>query len=207
MHAGEPLLTPLDADLLTRVLAILTASEPIHGGSVRPGHAPPVLLETGIKVIDLLCPFSAGGTVGIFGPNGTGRMVISAEILRNTAHQRSGVTLMAFLNGELEGRALYDAPEEAPLPTGASHIIFLPLDNAIDRTSPAALVIAPFLDARIDLSFTLAKEGIWPAIDPLLSTSRLMDRAIIGPEHYRAARAVRDLLHHQRDLLEGAPDG
>ena len=134
-------------------------------------------------------------------------MVISAEIVRNTAHQRSGVMILAFLNGELEGRGLYDDPGEAPLSTGANHMVFLPLHTAIDRTSPAALAIAPFLDARIVLSFTLAKEGIWPALDPLESTSRLMDRAIIGPKHFEVARAIRDLLRHERDLLEGTPDG
>jgi F-type H+-transporting ATPase subunit beta len=134
-------------------------------------------------------------------------MVVSAEVLRNVAHQRSGVTIFAFLNGELEGRGLYDDPNEVPSPTGTNQIIFLPIENAIDSASPAALAVTPFLDARIVLSFTLAKRAIWPAIDPLLSTSRQMDPHIADGEHYAVAHAVRDLLRRERDLLEAAPDG
>lgn len=205
VDAGEPLLAPLGAELLARVVPILGALRQRNGQAEIPGKSE--MLETGIKVIDLLCPFARGGTVGIFGPNGNGRMVIGAEVMHNIAHEQRGITIFAFLNGELEGRALYDASVEAPRPTGTNQIVFLPIDNSIDIASPAALAVSPLLDARIYLSVTLAKLGIWPAIDPLLSTSRLMDPAILGREHHDVARAVRDLLRRQRELLEGAPEG
>lgn len=208
LHAGEPLLAPLDTKMLTRVMQILGAGRQANGQPQFHGTGDrPVTLETGIKVIDLLCPCTLGGTAGIFGPNGNGRMVISAEIMRNIAHARRGLTIFAFLNGELEGRDLYDEPGEAPRATGINQIIYLPIDNSIDDASSAALAASPLLDARIFLSFTLAKTGIWPAIDPLLSTSAQMDPSLIGSEHYEIARAVRDLLRRQRELLEGAPDG
>ena len=72
LHVGEPLLTPLDAELVTRVLTVLTTPESTRGGSVRTGQAPPMLVETGIKCIDLLCPLSAGGTVGSSVPPASG---------------------------------------------------------------------------------------------------------------------------------------
>jgi RNA polymerase sigma factor (sigma-70 family) len=205
---GEPLLTPLDAGTITQVMPIFgtVARRSGHQAS-QDAPARPALLETGIKAIDLLCPFARGGTVGIFGPNGTGRMVISAEVMHSIARDQAGVTIFAFLNGDAESRALHDAPEEEPRTLGASSIVFLPIDNAIDIASPALLAASPLLDARISLSFTQGKTGIWPAVDPLLSTSRLMDPAGISIEHYEAARAVRELLRRQRDLLEGAPDG
>ena len=207
LHKGEPLLTPLDVDLLVRAMPILGALGQPDGQLTGHGSPRPGMLETGIKAIDLLCPLTRGGAVGIFGPSGNGRMVVSAEILRNIAREHGGLTVFAFLNGELEGRGVYDVPDEAPRPTGTDRIIFLPIANAIDSASPAALAASPLLDARIFLSFTLAKKGVWPAIDPLLSTSRLMDPARISQSHYDAARAVRTLLRRQRDLLEGAPDG
>ncbi|HXT38184.1 MAG TPA: sigma-70 family RNA polymerase sigma factor, partial [Chloroflexota bacterium] len=209
VHVGEPLLEPLNADMVTRILPILGAfRRPTKRQSLLPGGVePPVMLETGIKVIDLLCPLTWGGMIGIFGPAGTGRMVISAEVLRNVAREGSGLTILAFLNGESEGRALYDAPDEAPHTTGTDQIIFLPIENSIDTAAPALLAASPLLDARLFLSFTLAKNGIWPAIDPLLSISRLMDPAIIGNEHYNAAKSVRELLRRERDLLEGGPEG
>jgi F0F1-type ATP synthase beta subunit len=207
-HRGEPLLAPLDPETLVRVVQILGASRRTDDRARQQGSGDrPAILETGIKAIDLMCPFTRGGTVGIFGPNGAGRMVISAEVLRNVAQERSGVTILAFLNGELEGRALFDAPDEALIATGTNQIVFLPIENAIDDASAAALAVSPLLDARIYLSFTLAKRGIWPAIDPLRSVSDQMDPAIIGREHYEVALAVRDILRHERALLEAAPDG
>jgi len=197
---GGPMLASADARTLMEALPLLVAAT--HDDARRPG-----MLETGIKVIDLLCPYAKGGMVGFFGPAGTGRMVVSAEALRNTARADDGVTIVAFVHGASEARGWYDAPDEVPHPTGAGALVCLPIDNPIDAASPAALAASSLLDARTYLSSALGKAGIWPAVDPLLSTSRLMDPAIIGQEHYDVARGVRDLLRHYRDLQEGAPDG
>jgi len=204
---GGPLLAPVDVRTLTEALPLLGA---ITGGETQAhgrGDTPPRVLETGIKVIDLLCPYAAGGALGIFGPSGTGRMVVSAEVLRNTARDERGATLFAFVHGESEGRGWYDEPGAVPRPTGAGGLVCLPIDNSIDASSPAVLAGSSLLDARTYLSFTLAKAGVWPAVDPLLSTSRLMDPAIVGQKHYEVARGVRDLLRRYRELQEGAPDG
>jgi RNA polymerase sigma factor (sigma-70 family) len=197
-----PMFALIDAPTLTQVIPILGT---LNGGSR--GEAGYQVLETGIKAIDLLCPFARGGTAGFYGPAGCGRQVISAEVLRNTARDERGVTIIAFAHGESEARGWYDTPEEVPHPAGAGQMICLPIKDPIDVLSPEVLAATEVLDARICLSFHLAKKGIWPAIDPLLSISRLMDPAIVGQEHYEVAMGVRQLLRRQRDLLEGAPDG
>ncbi len=197
-----PTFALLDAPTLTRVIPILS-----DRNGVSRGTAKLQMLETGIKVIDLLCPFARGGTAGFFGPAGCGRQVVSAEVLRNTAGDERGVTIVAFAHGESEARGWYDTPEEVPQPSGAGRLICLPIKDPIDVLSPEVLAATEMLDARVYLSFHLAKKGIWPAVDPLLSVSRLMDPAIVGQEHYELAMGVRQLLRRQRDLLEGAPDG
>jgi F-type H+-transporting ATPase subunit beta len=93
------------------------------------------------------------------------------------------------------------------LPAPQREVATLAIDNPVDPSSPEVLAAAPLLDARTFLSSTLAKSGIYPAIDPLPSTSRLMDPAIVGREHYDTARAVRHVLRTARDLLEGGEDG
>ncbi len=199
---GDPMFALLDAQTLTQVIPILSAPN----GDSR-NTAKPQMLETGIKVIDLLCPFARGGTAGFFGPAGCGCSVVSAEVLRNTARDERGVSIIAFPNGDFDSRWWYDTPGDVPQPSGAGQMICLPIKDPIDVLSLEVLAATELLDARICLSFHLAKRGIWPAVDPLLSVSRLMDPAIIGREHYDVAMGVRQLLRRQRDLLEGAPDG
>ncbi len=99
------------------------------------GGARPEILETGIKVIDLLSPLVRGGTFGLFGPSGTGRMVVSAEVLRNVAHDNNGVTIFAFVHGEADARVWYDTPSEVPTPSGAGHMVCLPIDDSTDALS------------------------------------------------------------------------
>lgn len=197
---GIPALARADATTLTQII-------PLLGATARSGSARPVMLETGIKVIDLLCPYTAGGTVGFFGPAGMGRMVVSAEVIRNLTAAGGSMTIFAFSNGEAEARGLYDAPEEAPQPLGASQFVCLPIDDSIDAASPAVLAASPLLDARTYFSATLGRSGLWPSIDPLLSTSRLLDPTIVGKEHYAVAADVRQLLRRYRDLQEGGLDG
>jgi F0F1-type ATP synthase beta subunit len=202
VSTDEPMFALLDVPTLTQVIPILSD---LNGDSR--GRPKPQLLETGIKVIDLLCPFASGGTAGFFGPAGCGCVVISSEVLRNIAHDERGVSILAFPNGDSDSRWWFDTPEEVPHPAGAGQIVCLPIKDPIDVLSPEVLAATGVLDARVYLSFHLAKKGIWPAIDPLLSISRLMDPTIVGQEHYEVAMGVRQLLRRQRDLLEGAPDG
>ena len=202
-----PLLTAVDPQMLSTAIPLLSSASASQPSSFhRRAGARPVFLETGIKVLDLLCPYTRGGTAGLFGPYGTGNMVGSAEVLRNIGDTGS-INLFAFVHSDTGARVWYDTPEEVPHSTGTSALICLPIDNPIDTTSPAMLIASGLLDARTYHSLHLARSGIWPAVDPLLSTSRIMDPTIIGQEHYAVARAARQLLRQARKLQEGAPDG
>jgi RNA polymerase sigma factor (sigma-70 family) len=206
-NTGGPLLTPVDPQTLATALPLLSRASQTGGiSALGRTDSRPILVETGIKVIDLLCPYPSGGTAGLFGPSGTGHMVVIAEVLRN-AGATGGITFFAFVHGEAGARFWYDTPDEVPQPSGTSQVICLPLDNPIDTTSPSVLTATGLLDARTYLSLPLAKSGIWPAVDPLLSTSRIMDPATIGQKHYDVARAARQLLRKTRELQEGVPDG
>lgn len=208
VNTGGPMLAPVDVSILTEIMPLLST---LDGSGARArkssGAARPELLETGIKVIDLLCPCATNGAMGIFGPGGAGNLVLCAEVLRNIAHDADGCAIFAFLHGEAGARYWYDAPEEVPQPTGAGRLICLPIDNPIDAASPAVLAASQLLDARAYLSSDLGRSGLWPAVDPLLSTSRLLDPAIVGPEHYDVACGARRLLRRYRELQESAPDG
>lgn len=199
-NTDGPMLTTIDA------AATLTHVMPVLGRTDRKPERLE-LLETGIKVIDLLCPYARRGTAGIFGPSGTGRMVLCAEVLHNIVHGDASISLFAFVHSEREARGLYDTPEDVPTPAGAGQVIALPIDNSVDTSSPAVMAASALLDARTYLSANLGRSGIWPAVDPLLSTSRLMDPALIGQEYYEVARDVRALLRRYRELQEAAPDG
>jgi RNA polymerase sigma factor (sigma-70 family) len=206
---GGPLLATVDGATLTRTIPVLAelalagVASPARGVPGRPD-----VLETGIKAIDLLCPYARGGTAGLFGPAGTGRIVVSTEVLRNASREAGGLAIFAFIHGESEARAWYDAPDDVPRPAGAGQVIcLLAIDNPIDPLAPAVVAASQCLDARTFLSFALARSGLYPAVDPLLSTSRLMDPAIVGQDHYEVACAVRRLLRECRDLQEGGADG
>jgi len=208
LATDDPLLAPIDAQMLTRALPILSRSR----SDRTPPSAPDdglrrEILETGIKVIDLLSPVVKGGTFGLFGPSGTGRMVVSAEVLHNVARDDRGVTIFAFVHGEDDARVWYDTPDDVPVPRGTGHIVCLPLADATDAGSASVLAASPLLTARAFLSANRAKSGLYPAIDPLLSTSVVTDPALIGQDHDAVAQGVRALLRRVRDLQESAPDG
>lgn len=197
--ADGPAGVPLSAALLERAMPYLGTP---HAGGVAP--TAPALLETGIKVIDLLCPYPKGGKVGFFGPSGAGKMVVTAEVLRNVAADETGLAVMAFIHGQAEGLGWHTSPDEVPRPAGAGQLLRLPIEDSIDVAAPAAHAASALLDAATYLSRDIGASGIWPAVDPLLSTSRLLDPAIVGQEHYEVAHGVRRLLRRYRELQESA---
>lgn len=249
------------------------------------------ILETGIKVIDLICPILKGGKVGLFGGAGVGKTVIIQELINNIAKAHGGVSVFAGVGERTrEGNDLYHEMKEAKVldklamvfgqmnePPGArarvaltalsmaeyfrdekNQDVLLFIDNifrftqagsevstllgrmpsavgyqptlatemgelqeritsthkgsitsiqavyvpADDLTDPAPATTFAHLDSTVVLSRGLAELGIYPAVDPLDSSSMILDPKIIGDEHYRVARGVQKVLQRYKDLQD-----
>jgi F-type H+-transporting ATPase subunit beta len=249
------------------------------------------LLETGIKVIDLICPFAKGGKIGLFGGAGVGKTVNMLELINNIATQHSGLSVFAGVGERTrEGNDLFlemtesgvisktalvfgqmDEPPGVRLRVGLSALtmaeyfrdemnqdVLLFIDNifrfvqagsevstllgrmpsavgyqptlademgelqeritstrghsitslqaiyvpADDITDPAPHTTFTHLDATTVLSREISQLGIYPAVDPLQSTSRILDPRIVGDEHYRVAQRVKEILQRYNDLQD-----
>ncbi len=300
---GAPLQVPVSAACLGRMLDVFGA--PLDGGAAlvpeafRPLLSPPPrladtlpssgILETGIKVIDLLCPFIRGGKTGLFGGAGVGKTVLIMEFMQAVASLHGGVSVFAGVgerireghelwhemrdNGALANALLvFGQMDESPgvrfrvglaalayaeylRDTLGREVLFL-MDNvfrfvqagsevsgllgrmpatvgyqptlpsevaeledrivssrlgnitsvqavyvpADDMTDPAVEAILVHLDTRVILSRAQAGQGIYPAVDPLASGSKLMDRDFLGDRHYTVAHDVREHLARFREL-------
>lgn len=249
------------------------------------------LLETGIKAIDLLCPYSKGGKIGLFGGAGVGKTVLIMELIRNIATEHGGFSVFAGVGERTrEGNDLYYEMQESGVinktslvfgqmnePPGArmrialtgltmaeyfrdrdNQDVLLFIDNifrfvqagsevsallgrmpsavgyqptlatevgglqeritstktgsitsvqavyvpADDLTDPAPATTFAHLDATTVLSRSIVELGIYPAIDPLESNSRILDPAIVGEEHYEVARNVQSILQRYKELQD-----
>jgi F-type H+-transporting ATPase subunit beta len=309
---GAPISVPVGRETLGRLINVLgepvDERGPINAKKTYPIHRPaPSLdeqetktevLETGIKVVDLLEPYAKGGKVGLFGGAGVGKTVIIMELINNIALHHGGFSVFAGVGERTrEGNDLwhemqeskvidptdfakskaslvYGQMNEAPgarLRVGLTGLtvaeyfrdeehqdVLLFIDNifrftqagsevsallgrmpsavgyqptlgtemgqlqeritstkkgsitsvqaiyvpADDLTDPAPATAFAHLDATTVLSRQLAELGIYPAVDPLDSTSRILDPQVIGEEHYRVARAVQSVLQRYKDLQD-----
>jgi F-type H+/Na+-transporting ATPase subunit beta len=303
---GSPVTVPIGRQTLGRIFNLL--GEPIDGKGPlaepdkrNPIHRPspnfeeqlPIssILETGLKVIDLLAPIPRGGKVGLFGGAGVGKTVIVMELIRTIAAEHGGVSVFAGIgertregnelwlelneSGVVKNSALvFGQMNESPgarLRIGLSALtmaeyfrdeerkdVLLFIDNvfryiqagsevstllgrmpsavgyqpnlatevaqleeriastrngaitsiqaiyvpADDLTDPAPVAIFAHLDAKIVLSRQISELGIYPAVDPLDSTSRIMDPRIIGTNHYNTALDVQKVLQRYKDLRD-----
>lgn len=301
---GHPITVPVGQATLGRIMNVL--GEPIdEKGAIQTEHYMPihkdapafidqamdtVVLETGIKVIDLLCPFAKGGKIGLFGGAGVGKTVNMMELIRNIAIEHNGYSVFAGVGERTrEGNDFYHDMQQANVldkvalvygqmnePPGnrlrvalsaltiAEHFrdtgrdILLFIDNiyrytlagtevsallgrmpsavgyqptlaeemgklqeritstkngsitsvqavyipADDLTDPSPVTTFAHLDATIVLSRQISELGIYPAIDPLNSTSRQLDPLIVGQEHYNTARAVQSTLQRYKELKD-----
>lgn len=302
---GAPLMVPVGEETLGRVFNV--KGEPIDKlGEVRakerhPIHkSPPPLseqsteivpFETGIKVIDLLCPFPRGGKIGLFGGAGVGKTVILMELIRNVGVEHGGVSVFAGVGERTrEGNDLWLEMKETGVlqravlvfgqmnePPGARFRVVLTaltmaeyfrdvkgqdvllfIDNiyrfiqagsevsallgrmpsavgyqptlatdlaalqeritstkkgaitsvqaiyvpADDPTDPGPATAFSHLDAFVYLDRQLAEMGIYPAVDPLASASRILEPSIVGEEHYRVAREVQAILQRYKELQD-----
>ena len=249
------------------------------------------ILETGIKVIDLICPYSKGGKIGLFGGAGVGKTVLIMELINNIAKQHGGLSVFTGVGERTrEGNDLYNEMKQSGVlgntslvygqmnePPGArmrvalsgltmaeyfrdteGQDVLLFIDNifrftqagsevsallgrmpsavgyqptlatemgalqeritstkrgsitsvqavyvpADDLTDPAPATTFAHLDATTVLSRSIASQGIYPAVDPLESTSRILDAEILGEEHYTVAREVQRVLQRYNELLD-----
>ena len=249
------------------------------------------ILETGIKVIDLLCPYQKGGKIGLFGGAGVGKTVLIQELIRNVAQEHGGYSVFTGVGERTrEGNDLYyemkesgvldkttmvfgqmNEPPGARMRVGLSGLtmaeyfrdkagkdVLLFIDNifrftqagsevsallgrmpsavgyqptlqtemgalqeritstkkgsitsvqavyvpADDLTDPAPANTFAHLDATTVLTRSLAEIGIYPAVDPLASTSRMLDPLVVGDEHYEVALAVQKVLQKYKDLQD-----
>ena len=303
-NTGAPISVPVGQATLGRIMDVLgnpiDNAGPIGTEDRMPIHrAPPTyaeqsgsteLLETGIKVIDLLCPFAKGGKVGLFGGAGVGKTVNMMELIRNIAIEHSGFSVFAGVGERTrEGNDFYHEMKDSNVldkvalvygqmneppgnrlrvalsgltmaeyfrdegrdvlmfidnmyrytlagtevsallgrmpsavgyqPTLAEEMgvlqeritstktgsitsfqaVYVPAD---DLTDPSPATTFAHLDATLVLSRQIAELGIYPAVDPLDSTSRQLDPQIIGEEHYEVARGVQNTLQRYKELRD-----
>ena len=208
------------------------------------------ILETGIKVVDLLCPYQKGGKIGLFGGAGVGKTVLIQELIRNIATEHGGYSVFTGVGERTrEGNDLYhemmesgviekttmvfgqmNEPPGARMRVGLAGLtmaeyfrdkggkdVLLFIDNIYRFTQagsevsallgrmPSAVGYQPtlaHLDATTVLSRSIVELGIYPAVDPLESTSRILDPRIVGEEHYKVARSVQEILQKYKELQD-----
>jgi F-type H+-transporting ATPase subunit beta len=305
LDTGAPISIPVGKETLGRILNIV--GEPVDKGpalkttKTYPIHrpAPPFedqstqveMFETGIKVVDLLEPYTKGGKTGLFGGAGVGKTVLIQELINNIAKQHGGISVFAGVGERTrEGNDLYHEMKESGViektalifgqmtePPGSrlrvaltgltaaeyfrdeeGQDVLLFIDNifrftqagsevsallgrmpsavgyqptlatemgqlqeritstkkgsitsvqaiyvpADDITDPAPATAFAHLDATTVLSRALTEQGIYPAVDPPASTSRILDPNILGEEHYNTARAVQSILQRYKNLQD-----
>ena len=303
-NTGAPINVPVGEKTLGRIMNVL--GEPVdNAGDIKAEKTMPIhraaptfseqaseveILETGIKVVDLICPFAKGSKVGLFGGAGVGKTVILMELIRNIAAEHSGFSVFAgvgertregndFFHEMTDAKVIdkvalvYGQMNEPPgnrlrvaltgltmaehfrdegsdtllfvdniyrytlagtevsallgrmpsavgyQPTLAEEMgvlqeritstktgsitsiqaVYVPAD---DLTDPSPATTFAHLDATVVLSRNIAELGIYPAVDPLDSTSRQLDPLIIGQEHYDTTRAVQGVLQKYKELKD-----
>jgi F-type H+-transporting ATPase subunit beta len=304
-NTGAPISVPVGPATLGRLMNVtgesIDEAGPIEGVKLMPIHrdAPAFheqgteveILETGIKVIDLICPYSRGGKIGLFGGAGVGKTVCIQELINNVAKQHGGVSVFAGVgersregndlyhelheSGVLSKTALvYGQMNESPgararvalsgvtvaeyfrdeegkdvlffidnifrfvqansevsallgrMPSAVGYqptlgtdigeleeritttkkgsitsvqAVYVPAD---DYTDPAPATTFTHLDAVTALDRKIFEKAIFPAVDPLASTSRILDPLVVGEEHYTVARRVQAMLQRYKDLQD-----
>jgi hypothetical protein len=184
------------ADAVGRIVRVAgSVADGVPGALARLGAHPSGTepLETGIKVIDLLCPIAHSGSLGLFGDPRVGKLVLVEELTHNLGTEGGQPVIFTFVKApdevDVYTKLLADA---GPLPT---------VVIAAEEASEGALAAArPFLDATIFMSRQLVEDGIYPAVNPRRSWSRLLDPAFVGADHWKVAQGVLEHLNHVDDL-------
>ena len=302
---GSPITVPVGRETLGRIFNVLGETvdngENVETEKRKSIHRPAPefeelsssteILETGIKVVDLMCPYSKGGKIGLFGGAGVGKTVLIMELIHNIATEHGGLSVFTGVGERTrEGNDLYNEMKESGVisntalvygqmnePPGArmrvglsgltmaeyfrdeeKQDVLLFIDNifrftqagsevsallgrmpsavgyqptlatemgalqeritstkqgsitsvqavyvpADDLTDPAPATTFAHLDATTVLSRSIASQGIYPAVDPLESTSRILSAEILGEEHYSVAKEVRRIIQRYNELMD-----
>lgn len=305
VDTGQPISVPVGKETLGRIFNVLGQPVddlgPIKAKKLSPIHRPaptlsdqeatPSMLETGIKVIDLICPFSKGGKVAAFGGAGVGKTIIMQELIRNIAMEHKGHSVFAGVGERTrEGNGLYNEMKESGVlpstvmvygqmnePPGArlrvgltgltfaeyfrdekGEDVLLFIDNifrfsqagsevsallgripsavgyqptlasemgtlqeritstkkgsitsfqavyvpADDYTDPAPVATFAHLNSTIVLERNLADQALYPAVEPLASSSNILTAEIVGQDHFNTARQVQKVLQRYKDLQD-----
>ncbi len=166
--------------------------------------APPKTIETGIKVIDLLCPLVAGGSVGIFSMQGVGRIVLVQELFHRLENSMDGVSMFCpSRRGDINAvQDMLTIEEGYPGDTVGNVQVFWMINDR--ATDPDFASDTDLFDSMIYLSPVRAVQGLWPAIDALISHSRALDESVVGREHVEVAKRVRETIGQARELMYDA---
>ncbi|CAL9781799.1 unnamed protein product [Musa acuminata subsp. burmannicoides] len=221
LNTGSPITVPVGRATLGRIINVI--GEPIdEKGEIKTNHFLPIhceapafveqateqqILVTGIKVVDLLAPYQRGGKIGLFGGAGVGKTVLIMELINNVAKAHGGFSVFAGVGERTrEGNDLYREMIEWKRITTTKkgsitsvQAIYVP---AADLTDPAPVTTFAHLDATTVLSRQISEFGIYPAVDPLDSTSRMLSPHILGEEHYNTARGVQKVLQNYKNLQD-----
>ncbi|CDJ32122.1 ATP synthase beta chain, putative [Eimeria mitis] len=205
---GNPIQVPVGGCTLGRIMNVI--GDPVDGCGVIAApqkysiHRPapsfadqatdPALLITGIKVVDLMAPYAKGGKIGLFGGAGVGKTVLIMELINNVAKKHGGFSVFAGV-GSLQERITTTKKGSIT----SVQAVYVPAD---DLTDPAPATTFAHLDATTVLSRQISELGIYPAVDPLDSTSRMLAPEIVGEQHYAAARAVQKVLQDYKSLQD-----
>jgi RNA polymerase sigma factor (sigma-70 family) len=177
LSAGREIATPVSREAFDRIVELLAAS------SLAPG----TLVPTGIKVIDVMCPLVAGGTVAIAGEWKAGTAVVLEELVRRVSGGTDRVSIFTFVpgGGTMTYREMMDKEGYSDGTVGAVQTFFFRREDG--PWTAESLATLTGVDVVIRLSTALGEQGIYPAVDPLTSRSRLLESAAVGREHVAIA--------------------
>lgn len=166
--------------------------------------APPKIIETGIKVIDLLCPLVAGGSVGIFSMQGVGRIVLVQELFHRLEKSTDAVSVFCpSRRGDINAvQDMLTIEEGYPGDAVGNMQVFWMINDR--ATDPDFARETDLFDSMIYLSPLRAVQGCWPAIDAMISHGRALDESVLGREHVEVARRVRETIGQARELMYDA---
>lgn len=174
-----------------RPVSLATLREAV-GILLEGGHEPARILETGIKAIDLFCPLPTSVTVGLYGPQGAGKLVVLGELLHRLGSGENRLTLLNFVQADTADTLAADEP--LPTGTGPVESFYVPISDASDPASRSVHAVQDTLAAALYCSRAMALEGLYPAVDPTVSWSRMLTPEIAGEEHVRVAAEARSAL-------------
>jgi RNA polymerase sigma factor (sigma-70 family) len=201
LSAGRRIEAPAGREALDRAVRLLA-------GPTREPDRPAQVLETGIKVIDVMCPLVRGGTVAVAGELRAGTCVVVEELCRRLSREPGGLSVFAFIpphpGPEREFQEMW-AKEGHTGGTAGTVQTFYFLGQ--EEWTAERLATLPSVDAVIRLSKDLAQIGIYPPIDPLASRSRLLDAGLVEPEHAEIAARVRQSLPATAAETPAGPEG